>query len=128
MLGDQRTVPELISDAINQFSALIRNEVALARAEISSKLSAAAVGMGLVVGGALFAIPAIVLLLMAIAAGLVQLGMNIVLAYLISAIIGLVVSGALVYAGMGRLKPQALTPTRTIAEIRRDVAAVREQS
>jgi hypothetical protein len=126
MNGDQRSVGELISDAINQFSALVRNEVALARAEIASKASAAAMGIGLVAAGAIVAIPALVLLLFALAAGLMALGMSPGFAYLAVAILAFVVSGVLVFVGLQRLSAKALKPTRTIAEIHRDIAAVKE--
>lgn len=124
--AEQRTVPELVSDAVNQFSKLIRNEVAIARAELSAKASEAAVGIGLMVGGALMLIPALVLLLMALAAWLSELGLTDALANLIAGVVGLLVSGVLAYVGKTRLDPENLKPKRTINEIQRDVAAVKE--
>jgi len=124
---DQRTVTELVGDAIDQFSKLIRNEVAIARAEIAAKATQAAMGAGFLAGAALLLIPALVLLLMALAAWLSELGLNDSLSNLIAGVVGLVVSGVLAYLGKNRLSPENLTPQRTINELQRDVAAVKEQ-
>jgi len=124
---DQRSLSELVSDAIDQVSKLIRNEAEIARAEVAEKATAAAIGIALLVGGALVVIPAMVLLLMALAAWLTELGLQSSLSNLIAGVIALVVSAVLAYAGRARLKPQNLKPHRTIAELERDATVVREQ-
>ena len=124
---DQRTVSQLFSDAINQFSKLIQNEVSIARAEIAAKATEAAMGVAFLLGGALLLIPALVLLLLALAAWLSELGLSDSLSNVIAGAAGLVVSGVLAFIGMKRLKPQNLKPRRTINELQRDVAAVKEQ-
>jgi hypothetical protein len=123
---DRRSVSELVTDAINQFSKLIRNEVAIARAEISAKASEAAMGAGFLAGAALLLIPALVLLLMALAAWLGELGLSDSLANLIAGAVGLLISSILAYVGMNRLKPENLKPKHTINELQRDAAAVKE--
>ena len=122
--SDQRTITGLVSDAVNQFSKLIRNEVAIARAELAAKASEAATGVGLLVGGAL--LPPMVLLLMALAAWLVELGLRASLSNLIAGALGFVVSAVLAWVGMTKLNPEHLKPKRTINELERDVAAVKE--
>ena len=124
--NDQRTITELVSDAANQFSKLIRNEVAIARAELAAKASEAATGVGLLMGGALLLIPPMVLLLMALAAWLVELGLSASLSNLIAGALGLVVSAVLAWVGMTKLKPEHLKPKRTLNELERDVAALKE--
>jgi VIT1/CCC1 family predicted Fe2+/Mn2+ transporter len=124
--AEQRTVAELVSDAVNQFSKLIRNEVSIARAEISTKATEAAMGIGLLAGAALLLVPAMVLLLMALAAWLSELGLSDALANLIAGALGFLVSGILAYVGKTRLNPENLKPNRTINEFQRDVAAVKE--
>ncbi len=124
--SDQRTITGLVSDAVNQFSKLIRNEVAIARAELAAKASEAATGVGLLVGGALLLIPPMVLLLMALAAWLVELGLRASLSNLIAGALGFVVSAVLAWVGMTKLNPEHLKPKRTINELERDVAAVKE--
>jgi len=123
---DQRTVAELVSDAVNQFTKLIRNEVAIARAELTAKATEAALGIGLVVGGALLLIPAMVLLLMALAAWLSELGLSNSVANLTAGILGLVISGVVGFVGKSRLTAENLKPRRTISEFERDIAAVKD--
>jgi hypothetical protein len=123
---DSRTVSDLFGDVVNQFTKLIRNEVAIARAELTAKATEAAVGAGLLLGGALLLIPAMVLLLMALAAWLIELGLRASLANFIAAVIGLLIAGALAYFGKTKLTPEHLKPKRTIREIERDIAAVKD--
>lgn len=126
MQGDTRSVSELFSDALNQFTKLVRNEVRLARAELSAKASEAAVGIGMIAGGAVMAIAALVLLLFALAVWLAELGVPEPLAHFLAAVVGLLISGGLAWLGMRRLRPEELTPSRTIEQVQRDVVAVRE--
>lgn len=123
---DPRTITELVSDAVNQFSKLIRNEVAIARAEIAAKASQAATGVGLLIGGALLLIPPMVLILMALAAWLVELGLRASLSNLIAGAVGFAISAVLAWVGMTKLKPEHLKPKRTIHELERDMAAAKE--
>jgi uncharacterized membrane protein YqjE len=126
MKNDTRTLPELFSDALDQFSKLIRNEVQLARAELSAKASEAMTGIGLLVGGAVLLIPALVLLLMALAAWLVDMGLAPATGDLLAGVLGLIVSAILGWVGMHRLNPSNLTPRRTLEQLQRDTAAAKE--
>jgi len=125
---DPRSVAELVSDVVNQFTKLIRNEMAIARAELTAKATEAALGAGLLLGGALLLIPAMVLLLMALAAWLVELGLSSSVADLIAGVVGLLISGTLAYIGKTKLSLDHLKPKRTMSEIERDIAAVKETS
>src|SRR3954454_6948429 len=111
--SDQRSVSELVGDAVDQFSKIIRNEVAIARAEISAKATEAAMGIGFLAGAALLLIPALVLLLMALAAFLVEIGLDDSLANLIAGVVSLVVSGILAYVGNSRRTPDNWKPRCT---------------
>lgn len=123
---DQPTVAELLSDVVNQFTKLIRNEMAIARAELSAKATEAAIGVGFLIGGALLFIPAMVLPLMALAAWLVELGLRASVANLIAGVLGLLISGALAYIGKTKLSLDHLKPKQTMREIERDIAAVKD--
>ena len=125
---DQRTVTELVGDVVNQFTKLIRNEMAIARAELTAKATDAALGVGFLIGGALLLIPAMVLLLMALAACLVELGLAASVADLFAGVVGLLISGALAYVGKTKLSPEHLKPKHTMREIERDIAAVKDTS
>src|SRR5258706_3074393 len=63
LADNTRTVPELFTSVVSQLADLTRTEGQLARAEISEKMTLAATGVGLIVGGAILLMPALVLLL-----------------------------------------------------------------
>src|SRR5258708_16165311 len=69
-----RGVPDILVELMKEFTALLRREVRLARAEISEKISLVGVGLGLIVGGAILAMAALVILLEAVIAALVDQG------------------------------------------------------
>ena len=104
----------------------MRNELQLARAEITVKASEAMSAVGLLVGAGLFLIPALVLLLMALAAWIEELGTISSIAHLIAGAVGLVIGGILARIGMNRLKANPLVPKRTLEQLQRDVAAAKE--
>ena len=123
---DHRSVSELFADVLNQFSKLMRNEFQLARAELSVKAGEMINAVGLLIGAALFVIPTIVLLLMAVAAWMEELGLPPSVANLIGAVVGLVIAGILAAIGANRLKSNSLVPQRTLDQLQRDVAAAKE--
>ena len=45
-----RSISDILSDVVNQFSTLVRKEVQLARAEMSEKITDLTLGLGLLVG------------------------------------------------------------------------------
>jgi uncharacterized protein YacL len=123
---DNRPVSELFSDALKQFSKLMRNELQLARAEMAGKASEAISAVGLVVGAGVFMIPAFVLLLMALATWIEELGTRSSIAELIAGAVGLVIGGIFAVIGMNRLKANPLVPKRTLEQLQRDVTAAKE--
>lgn len=123
---DGRSIPELFSEAFAQLAKLIQNEISLARAEISDKASQAATGVGFIFGGLLLMVPALVLFLIALAIYLTHLGLSPVTAHLLAGCLAAIGSAALIYAGMGRLKPASLSPQVTLKQVEKDVAAAKE--
>lgn len=123
---ESKPVSGLIKEALQQFSSLIRSEFALARAEISEKSQVVAKGAATVAIGGLLAVPSLALLLMALAAFMMELGMRGSLACLLSSIVGLVVAGLCALTGMKQLKANTLVPNRTIEQLHRDAAAAKE--
>ena len=124
---DNRSVTELLSDALHQFTKLIRTEIELAKTEIAGKASQAGMGIAFIAGGALVTIAALVLLLLALAMWLAELGLPDSVAHLIAGVIGILISAGLAWTGMNRLKPANLVPERTMDQLEQDAAAVREQ-
>jgi uncharacterized membrane protein YqjE len=127
MSTETRSIAELFSDALHQFTKLVRTELQLARAEIAAKAGEAAMGIAFIAGAALAMIAALVLVLFALAVWLVELGVPDPLAYLVAGVIGALISAFLGWTGMNRLKPDNLAPERTVKQFQRDAAVVREQ-
>jgi hypothetical protein len=127
MPPDNRSFADLLSDALNKLTMLVRTEIQLARTEISLKISKAGTGIAMVMGSAAFAISALVLILLAIAAALDAAGLSRGLSDLIAGILGLIVSAGLAWAGLQRLRADQLAPNRTMEQLQRDAIAAKEQ-
>jgi Putative Actinobacterial Holin-X, holin superfamily III len=126
MIRDERSIAQLFGDSISELAKLVQNEVDLARAEIVQKLSLGTAAAKLIVGGAIFLTPGIVLVLLAIAAELTALGLSQPLAYLISGVGALIIAGILISVGVSRLSTSALKPSATLDQIRQDKAMATE--
>jgi uncharacterized membrane protein len=127
MPPDDRSFSDLLSDALNRLTTLVRTEIQLARTEISLKISKAATGIAMVMGSAAFAISGLVLILLAIAAWLDNAGLSRGFSNLIAGIIGGLVSAGLAWAGLQRLRADQLAPNRTMEQLQRDAMAAKEQ-
>jgi Putative Actinobacterial Holin-X, holin superfamily III len=124
-----RSIPEIFTDVVAQLTTLLCKEGQLARVELSEKITQAGVGLGLVVGGAVLLIPALVILLQAAVAALVT--SNTIGEPWSSLIVGgaaLLIGLILASIGMSRLKARTLAPNRTIQQLQRDVSVARQQA
>ncbi|MCG6206808.1 phage holin family protein [Rhodopseudomonas sp. HC1] len=121
-----RSIPELVGDAFNQFSKLISNEFDLARAEMSDKIGQIGRAVAMLGAGAVILIPGLVVLLFALAALLIENGFSASVAYLITGGGAVIVAGALMWIGVSRLSPETLKPTVTIDQLQRDKVAAKE--
>jgi len=121
-----RSIPDLLSDAVGQLAKLVGNEFELARAELSEKANQAGRAAAMIGAGAVLAIPALVLLLFAVAAGLMKAGLSDLIAYLVTGIGAAVIAGALIAVGLNRLKGDALKPAVTMEQVQRDKLAAKE--
>lgn len=120
----ERTIGQLVADASNEVSGLVRAEIALAKAEITADVSRAAVGAGLLGAAGYMAAMAFVLLCFAGAYGLTEAGLAEWAAFLIVTGVLLVIAAALALVGKGRLSKLA-PPQRTIDTAKDSVAALK---
>jgi Putative Actinobacterial Holin-X, holin superfamily III len=123
---NNRSIPELFSDAIGQLAKLVANEFELARAELSEKAREVGRISALIGAGAIILIPALVLLLLAASAALIRGGFSEPIAYLITGAGAALVSGALIATGMSRLSSATLKPALTLDQVKRDKIAAKE--
>jgi uncharacterized membrane protein YqjE len=122
-----RSIADVLRDVIAQVTSLMHKEAQLARVELSENVSRAALGLGLIVGGAVLLIPALVILLQAAVAALEQNGMHPAAA---AAIVGgcvLVLGFILVAIGISQLRVTKLIPDKTIQQLQHDAAVARQQ-
>jgi uncharacterized membrane protein YqjE len=122
---DISALSRLTGDALAQFSKLFQNEVDLAKAEIAEKAQQAGVAAGLLVGGAVLVIPAIIMALMALSATLINAGWTAPLSYLASAVLAAACAALFIALGIRRLDPDNLKPRETMQQLERDKAALK---
>ena len=123
-----RSIPEIFTDVVNQFTTLLRKEGELARTEMSEKITQVAVGLGLIVGGSVLLTPALVILLQAGVSALIT--NNIVREPWAPLIVGgavFLIGIILLLVGMSRLKADALVPNKTIRQVQSDVRVAKQQ-
>jgi Putative Actinobacterial Holin-X, holin superfamily III len=124
--ASNRSIPELVSDAFAQLAKLLGNEIELAKAEMMDKLAQVGRAGAMIGAGAVIMIPALVMLLFAVAAGLMHAGLSDPVAYLITGVGAAAISGGLIAIGINRLSGDALTPSMTLDQVQRDKIAVKE--
>lgn len=123
--ADGRSTAELVQQASEQVSRLVRDELALAKVELSEKGRHAGVGVGLFGGSGLVALYALGALILAAIAGLAEA----VPTWLSALIIGvalLVIAAIMALVGRRQVK-QAVPPTPKEAtdSVRADLATLR---
>ena len=125
---DIRQAPAQFVTAIRQFTSLMSDELALARAEMKSNISRAGTGIVFFGVAALFALVALNVLASALVAGLGESGLSIWAAALIVG--GIFLGTAVIFAlvGKSRLDASTLTPDRTLKNVQKDLEKLKEAS
>jgi hypothetical protein len=121
-----RSIPDLFGDAMAQLAKLVGNEFALARAEIGAKAELMGRAAALIGAGALLMIPAVVVLLFAVATALIRGGLTDPVAYLCTGAGAAILAGILIGIGLNRLSGDALKPSMTIQQVEQDKIAAKE--
>ena len=121
-----RSIPELFSDAVGQLAKLVGNEFDLARAELSEKANQAGRAAAMIGAGAVFMIPALVLLLFALSSALIRSGLSDPVAYLLTGGGAALVSVAFMVMGLSRLSGDALKLSVTLDQVQRDKITAKE--
>jgi uncharacterized membrane protein len=120
LLPEERSISQLFGDSLAELAKLMQNEVELARAEMRDKLNVISGAAKLLAASAALLVPGLVLILLAVAAELMEFGLSAPLAYFCSGGIATIVALALGWTGISRLSAGALKPAATLNEIRRD--------
>jgi hypothetical protein len=119
---------DLVRQAAEQISRLVRDELALAKAEMTEKGKKAGVGAGLLGGGGLVALYGVAALLTAIVLGLAE-AMPAWLAALIVAVLLFAVAGVLAVVGRKEVR-QATPPVpqEAVDSVKADIDEVKERA
>jgi uncharacterized membrane protein YqjE len=119
---------ELVRQAAEQISRLVRDELALARVEMTEKGKRAGMGAGLLGGGGVVALYGVAALLTAVVLALAEV-MPAWLAALIVAVVLFAVAGVLAVLGRKRVK-QATPPVpeETVRSVKADIDEVKERA
>lgn len=127
----EKSLPTLFSDLTRETLDLMRQEIALARAEVSEKISTAEKAMVAIAIGAAIALAGLLLLLQAVVNGVAMLLPPDQAPWLAPLLVGIVIAGigyAMISSGRSNLTPENLSPRRTMHSLRRDTAVVQERA
>lgn len=116
-----------VSDTIARATELVQLEFRVFRAELAEKAVRIRTGLALVATGAILMTAALFLLLQAAVLALVRAGMSPTAATLLVAVACIAAGVALVMSGRKQFDPEGLTPERTLHDIQRDSALVKEK-
>jgi uncharacterized membrane protein len=121
----ERTLGQLVADATQDVSTIVRSEIDLAKAEITADAKQAGKGAGMFAGAGVMGFLGVVLLLFAVVYGLVAVGVPTWLAFLIVAVLLFVVAGVLGLVGKKAVSKVKGKPERTIVTTQETIAAIK---
>ena len=124
---DPRTIPNLVSDLVQQLSTLVRTEGKLLRSELNESAHRVGNGAMEVAAGALLLLAALIVLLQALIVALVNLGLGAGWASLLVGVVVAAIGAILIKRGTSNMSPSELAPTRTAEQLRKDADLAQEQ-
>lgn len=125
--ASEKSLGQLFSELSQETSTLVRQEVALAKAEMSQKAAEVGRDVGFLAAGGFVAYAGFLALIAAIIVGLGQAGVSWWLSALIVGIVVAAIGGALVWTGLQRLKRVSMAPTNTIETLKEDGEWAKQQ-
>ena len=124
---DERSLGDLFSDLSRETTTLVRQEVQLAKAELTQSATEVARGIGMLVAGGAVAYAGLLFLLLAIVFGLIQAGWDAWLSALVVGLVVVAIGAILVLRARESLKPANLAPRRTVETLKEDQEWAKEQ-
>jgi Putative Actinobacterial Holin-X, holin superfamily III len=122
--GTERTIGQLVADATHDLEGIVRGEIALAKAEVTSGAKVAGKGAGLLGGGAFLALIGLVFLLHSAAWGIAE-WLPVWAGYLIVAGVVLILAVVLGLLGKRALDKARPAPERAIDQAQQTIAAIK---
>ena len=126
-LRDERSLGDLFSDLSRETTTLVRQEVQLAKAELTQSATEAARGIGMLVAGGAVAYAGLLFVLLAIVFGLIEAGWDPWVSALVVGLVVVAIGGVLVLRARESLKPANLAPKKTVETLKEDAEWAKEQ-
>lgn len=124
--GDNRSLGDLFTDLTHETTVLVRQEVQLAKTEMSQKAAEVGKDVGFLVAGGAILYAGLLALIATIIIALAY-AMPWWLSALIVAIVVLAIGGFLVQRGLANLKQTSLAPTQTLDTLKEDATWTKDQ-
>jgi hypothetical protein len=124
---DERSLGDLFAELARETSTLVRQEVQLAKAELTQSASEAGRGIASLVAGGAIAYAGLLFLLLAVVLGLWDAGLEPWLSALIVGLVVVAIGAFLVLRARESLKPANLAPRRTVESLKEDQEWAKEQ-
>ncbi len=122
--GTERTIGQLVADATHDLEGIVRGEIALAKAEVSSGAKVIGKGVGLLAGAGFLGLLAVVFLLHSAAWGISE-WLPVWAGYLIVATVVLILAAVLGLLGKKALDKAQPSPDRAIDQAQRTIAVLK---
>ena len=124
---DERSLGDLFTELARETSTLVRQEVQLAKAELTHSASEVGKGIGSLVAGGAVAYAGFLFLLLAVVLGLWDAGLEPWLSALIVGLVVVAIGAILVLRARESLKPANLALRRTVETLKEDQKWAKEQ-
>jgi hypothetical protein len=126
-IKDERTLGEMFAELSRETRTLVQQELRLAKTELGEKASRMGKGAGLIVGGGLIAYGGLLAMIAAMVLIMIALGVPPWAAALVGGVIAAGIGYLLIRSGLAALKPQELTPQKTIDTLKEDAQWLKAQ-
>ena len=125
--NDERTLGEMFAELSRETRTLVQQELQLAKTELTEKASKIGKGAGLIVGGGLIAYGGLLAIIAAMVLITITLGVPPWAAALMGGVLAAGIGYLLIRNGLAALKPQELTPRKTIDTLKEDAQWLKAQ-
>jgi hypothetical protein len=124
---DERSLADLFTELARETSTLVRQEVQLAKAELTQSATEAGRAVAFLLVGGAVAYAGVLFLLLAIVYGLIAAGLDGWLAAGLVGLIVVVIGAVLVMRARASLSAASLAPRRTVESLKEDTEWAKEQ-
>ena len=125
--SDSGGMTQLLRKLVDDFTVLLRKELALAASEVGEAVDEAKAGAGAVLSGGAVLYAGVLFLLLAVTLGLAE----VMAPWLAALVVGVVVSifgAVLLQSGKKRIRPDSFVPERTVESVSKDKEMFRRQA